>query len=92
MDVERAWEMTDGDDSKDGVEHPSHYQSNGVECIDAMYAISPTMAVCFAAGSALKYLDRAGLKDDEGKDLRKAKECWHMAKRMMARWAENGQD
>lgn len=77
--------MSYKDDSKDGVEHPSHYASEGIECIDAMYAISPVMAIYFAAGSALKYLDRAGLKDDEGKDLMKAKQCWHMAKRMMAR-------
>lgn len=66
------------------VSHPSHYQSEGVECIDAMYAVSPNMAVYFSVGSALKYLDRAGLKDDEGEDLRKAKECWHMAKRLLA--------
>lgn len=67
------------------VRHPSHYQSEGVECIDAMYAVSPDMAVYFSVGSALKYLDRAGLKDDEGDDLRKARECWHMAKRMLSR-------
>lgn len=67
------------------VEHPSHYASDGIECIEALYAVSPDMAVYFSVGSALKYLDRAGLKDDEGKDLRKAKECWHMAKRMLAR-------
>lgn len=75
------------------VRHPSHYQSDGIECIEAMYVISPAMAVCFSVGSALKYLDRAGLKDDEDTDLRKARECWHMAKRMMARNAvENGKD
>ena len=67
------------------VRHPSHYQSDGMECIEAMYRVSPEMAVYFAVGSALKYLDRAGLKDDEVKDLRKAKECWHMAKRMLSR-------
>lgn len=80
------------DDPKDGVEHPSHYASDGIECIEAMYDISPAMAIYFAVGSALKYLDRAGLKDDEGKDLRKAKQCWHMAKRMMARLVADGQD
>ena len=80
--------MSYKDDQRDGVEHPSHYASDGIECIDAMYAISPAMAIYFAAGSALKYLDRAGLKDDEGKDLRKAKQCWHLAKRMMAREGE----
>lgn len=84
--------MSYKDDSKDGVEHPSHYASEGIECIEAMYAISPAMAIYFAAGSALKYLDRAGLKDDEAKDLRKAKECWHMSKRLMARLvAEKGE-
>lgn len=81
--------MPYSDDSRDGVEHPSHYASDGIECIEAMYAISPAMAIYFAAGSALKYLDRAGLKDDEGKDLMKAKECWHMAKRLMARMAND---
>ena len=80
------------DDSMDGVEHPSHYASDGIECIEAMYAISPAMAIYFAAGSALKYLDRAGLKDDEGKDLRKARECWHMAKRLMVRLVADGKN
>lgn len=78
---------------KSSVRHPSHYASDGIECIEAMYAISPAMAINFSVGSALKYLDRAGLKDDEGQDLRKAKECWHMAKRLMFRKvAEDGQD
>ena len=67
------------------VRHPSHYQSDGMECIDAMYLVSPMMAVYLSVGSALKYLDRAGHKDDEEKDLRKARECWHMAKRMLSR-------
>lgn len=67
------------------VRHPSHYQSDGMECIEAMYRVSPKMAVYFAVGSALKYLDRAGRKGDEDTDLRKARECWHMAKRMLAR-------
>lgn len=69
------------------VSHPSHYQSDGVECIDAIYAISPALAAYFSAGSALKYLDRAGLKGDKDTDLNKAFECWHMAKRMIARKA-----
>ena len=84
--------MSYKDDSMDGVEHPSHYASDGIECIEAMYAISPAMAIYFAAGSALKYLDRAGLKDDEGKDLRKARECWHMAKRLMVRLVADGKN
>lgn len=80
-------------DKSSDVHHPSHYQSDGIECIEAMYRVSPEMAVCFSVGSALKYLDRSGRKGDEDTDLRKAKECWHMAKRMMARNAvENGKD
>lgn len=67
------------------VSHPSHYKSDGIECIEAMYRVSPTMAVYFSVGSALKYLDRAGRKGDEDTDLRKARECWHMAKRMLSR-------
>lgn len=67
------------------VRHPSHYQSDGMECIEAMYRVSPEMAVYFSVGSALKYLDRAGRKGDEDTDLRKACECWHMAKRLMVR-------
>ena len=84
--------MSYKDDTQDGVEHPSHYSSDGIECIEAMYAISPAMAIYFAVGSALKYLDRAGLKDDEGKDLRKARECWHMAKRMVRKVVEDDED
>lgn len=72
-------------DKSSEVSHPSHYQSDGIECIEAMYVISPAMAVYFSVGSALKYLDRAGRKDDEITDLRKARECWHMAKRLMVR-------
>ena len=83
----------DKSDNGAKVHHPSHYQSDGMECIEAMYRVSPKMAVYFAVGSALKYLDRAGRKDDEDTDLRKARECWHMAKRMMLRKAvEDGKD
>lgn len=82
-------EMSYSDDSRDGVEHPSHYESDGIECIEAMYVISPAIAINFAVGSALKYLDRAGLKDDELKDLRKARECWHLAKRMVRKVVED---
>lgn len=93
-EIDAAWDevkraLEDSRDTRDtgesDVSHPSHYMSEGVECIEAMYAISPALAVYFSAGSALKYLDRAGLKDDEENDLRKARECWHMAKRLMVR-------
>ena len=55
---------------EDVVHHPSHYTSHpsGIECIE----ISKHMN--FPLGSAMKYIWRAGLKDDALLDLRKAKE------------------
>lgn len=62
----------------DVVEHPSHYTSHpsGIECIEI------TRHHNFPVGNAIKYLWRAGLKQEEGKDqvdkqiedLRKAKQ------------------
>lgn len=59
------------EDAPDMVNHPSHYTSDpsGVECITI------TRHRNFNIGNAIKYLWRAGLKGDEGKnieDLRKA--------------------
>ncbi|WP_199563077.1 MULTISPECIES: DUF3310 domain-containing protein [unclassified Olsenella] len=85
-DWDKAVREINGVDGKahgGSVEHPDHYQSDGIECIDALYEVSPEIAINFSVGSALKYLDRAGLKGDETEDLHKAKECWHMAKRLM---------
>lgn len=54
------------DKTKDNVNHPAHYTSHpsGVECI--------TIArhYCFSIGSAIKYLWRAGLKEDADKTPR----------------------
>ena len=62
----------------DVVEHPSHYTSHpsGIECIEI------TRHHNFTVGNAIKYLWRAGLKEEVGKDqvdkqiedLRKAKQ------------------
>lgn len=63
----------------DMVNHPQHYNSDpsGVECIDIVRHRN------FNIGSAIKYLWRAGLKNDAGlkeglkhiEDLRKAIFC-----------------
>lgn len=60
----------------DNVNHPRHYNSHpsGIECIEI------ARHYCFSIGSAIKYLWRAGLKEDaalgqkqkEIEDLRKA--------------------
>jgi hypothetical protein len=54
---------------KDNVNHPSHYtnHSSGVECIDIVEHLS------FNLGNGIKYLWRAGLKNDKLEDLKKAK-------------------
>ncbi|MFD8142588.1 DUF3310 domain-containing protein [Streptomyces sp. NPDC059708] len=57
----------------DSVHHPSHYAdgwSNGAEVIDL------TENLPFNRGNAIKYLCRAGKKNDELEDLRKA--AWYV--------------
>jgi len=68
----------------DNVNHPIHYTSHpsGVECITI------TRHYCFAIGNAIKYLWRAGLKQDgnltdlqkEIEDLQKA--VWYINDRI----------
>lgn len=56
----------------DPVEHPPHYTSHpsGVECITVVEHMP------FCRGNAIKYLWRAGEKDDEIQDLEKAR--WYV--------------
>ena len=58
----------------DPINHPKHYGAHptGVKCIDIIEHFS------FNVGSAVKYLWRAGLKDDNPKitDLQKAR--WYI--------------
>jgi hypothetical protein len=59
----------------DMVNHPPHYtSSSGMECIDAIEAMTETMTgpQGFRLGNALKYLWRAHLKGDRVENLRKA--------------------
>lgn len=51
-------------EKKEMVNHPSHYNSHpsGIECIEII------RHYCFAIGSAIKYLWRAGLKQEQGMD------------------------
>ena len=56
----------------DAVNHPSHYTGHpsGVECIEI------TEHFNFCVGNAMKYLWRAGLKNDQLEDLKKAR--WYV--------------
>ena len=47
---------------------PKHYQTGGVDVID----IAKLYNLNFNQGSAVKYICRAGKKDDEIKDIEKA--------------------
>jgi len=62
---------------KDNVNHPSHYTSGSIECIDALKAATVGLegieAVCTA--NAIKYLWRWKRKNG-GEDLRKA--IWYI--------------
>ena len=69
----------------DNVDHPSHYTSGGIECIDAMKAmlagyeqakIATKFYWHFLAGQVLKYLWRWPLKERPLQDLKKAR--WYL--------------
>jgi hypothetical protein len=63
------------------VDHPSHYNSGGIECIDAMVAaLGPAATANFCHGNAFKYLWRAGQKAGNPitQDFKKAR--WYLDK------------
>ena len=63
------------------VNHPSHYNQGGIECIDAMEAALGTdRTIAFCHGNAFKYLWRAGSKADNpaSQDFKKAR--WYVDK------------
>lgn len=65
--------------SEDLVNSPSHYTHGGIETIDYMEAKStPEEFRGHLRLTAIKYLSRAGLKDDTLQDLEKAQ--WYLAK------------
>lgn len=68
---------------EDDVDHPAHYTRGAVETIDALEAWFP--GTVGHKWSAIKYLSRAGHKDDELKDLRKARWYVDRAIRMLER-------
>ena len=58
------------------VNHPAHYTSGDIECIEAIEAaLGTTGFVDYCKGNAIKYLWRAGLKWDAKEDLQKA--AWY---------------
>lgn len=73
--VYEKWE--NGIKMTDNVNHPAHYTSGGIETIDYMEAKSTHEEFCgHLRLTAIKYLSRAGLKDDEVQDYEKA--AWYL--------------
>ena len=63
----------------DMVNHPPHYETNGIECIDAMRASQGDEAVKdFCVCNAFKYIWRSTHKGSEIQDLEKA--VWYLNK------------
>ncbi len=61
----------------DMVNHPPHYQSDGIECIDAIRAsLGLEGFVAYCRGNAIEYSWRAGKKDETAQDLKKA--AWYL--------------
>lgn len=68
-----------GDYSPDMVNHPPHYETNGIESIDAMRASQGDEAVKdFCICNAFKYIWRRSHKGSEIQDLEKA--VWYLNK------------
>lgn len=68
-----------GQVTHDPVNHPAHYNVNGMECIDAIHAaLGDVGFVAFCRGSAMKYAWRSGLKANHAEDLRKG--AWYLTK------------
>jgi hypothetical protein len=62
----------------DPVNHPAHYKGNGIEAIDVIEGFG----LGFHLGNTVKYALRAGRKDSELQDLRKAR--WYLDRRIAA--------
>jgi len=56
----------------DNVNHPAHYKGKGLESIEVIEAFD----LGFHLGNAIKYILRAGKKDDRIQDLKKA--IWYL--------------
>lgn len=57
---------------KETVDHPAHYRKGGIEAIDVIEAFD----LNFRLGNTVKYILRAGHKDDRLEDLKKA--MWYL--------------
>lgn len=67
------------DPEDDIVNHPSHYETDGIECIDAMIASQGKASVEeYCINNAFKYIWRSKHKGSEIEDIKKA--IWYLNK------------
>ena len=83
--------MADQETKHDAVNHPRHYTSSPAKCLQCGEPIECIQVVehqSFSVGNAMKYLWRAGLKDDAVQDLRKA--IWYIQREIEKIERESG--
>ena len=77
-------EEAPADTDKPDPVNPDHYKIGGIEAFDYIQAkLTPEEFAGYCRGNALKYLSRAGHKDDAAQDLAKAR--WYLD-RMLEAW------
>lgn len=65
--------------NKDTVNHPAHYETGGIECIDAMVASQGSECVRkYCLCNAFKYIWRCQHKGKQSEDVEKA--IWYLKK------------
>ena len=73
-DIENMYHILFGWSKDDPVNHPNHYTSGGIECLDALEAsMSPIEYAGFLKGQVFKYIWRYRLKGKPLEDLKKAR-------------------
>jgi hypothetical protein len=71
-------------EKKEKIDHPDHYNKNGIEVIDIIMAYE----LGFCLGNVLKYVLRAKFKGHKLEDLKKAK--WYL--QYYIKYLERGED
>lgn len=76
---ESVTRLEGGSTVSDNVNHPSHYETNGIECIDAMVASQGAECVMnYCLCNAFKYIWRCQHKGKRVEDIQKA--VWYLNK------------
>lgn len=70
----------------DLINQPPHYRAGGIEAIDVIEAFE----LGFRLGNCVKYVLRAGRKNDAIEDLRKAR--WYLDREIAKREGRKGDD